>query len=494
MKSLLLALDQGTSSSRAIVFDGEGRALAAAQRPFDQLFPRDGWVEHDPEVLWSTSVDACREALAACGRPAEVAAMGITNQRETVLLWERAGGRPLGNAIAWQDRRTEPACARMRGDGIEAWLRQRTGLVVDPYFSATKLAWLLDHVPGARTRAERGELAAGTVDSFLAYRLSGGRRHVTDATNASRTQLYDLATGDWSTPLLEYFRVPRALLPEIVDSAGALAEVQADVLGVALPITGMAGDQQAALAGQACLRPGMTKATYGTGCFAMTHTGAAPVQSRNRLLATVAWRLGGRCEFALEGSLFVAGAAIQWLRDRLGVITSAAATEEIAVTRAGDARGVVLVPAFTGLGAPHWDAGARASVSGLSLHSDAGDIVVAALQAVAFQTHDLLAAAAADGARVAALRVDGGMAANAWLCQFIADVLDVPVARPAFTEATALGAAMLAATGAGITGSLDAAAGWWRQERVFAPSMPAARRAQLLAGWRAALQRTRQAR
>lgn len=491
MGTLVLALDQGTSSSRAILFDVHGRAVASAQRELAAFYPRDGWVEQDPEAIWQTSLDVCREALARTPHGDTVVTMGITNQRETIVLWERATGRPLGNAIVWQDRRTADACVALRGAGREPWLMERTGLLADPYFSASKLRWLLDNVPGARRLAERGELAAGTVDSFLLWRLSDGRVHRTDATNASRTQLLNLHSASWDVELLQLFAIPGSVLPEVCESAGSIGTVQQRWFGTALPITGVAGDQQAALVGQACLTPGMTKCTYGTGCFALTNTGATVPRSTNRLLGTVAYQLQGRVTYGLEGSIFVAGAAIKWLRDRLGLIRSAGETETIALARGGDARGVYVVPAFVGLGAPHWDAEARGTISGLTLDSSWEDIVVATLQSMAFQTQDLLSAAARDGAPVAVLRIDGGMVANNWLCQFVADVIDLPVERPLVQETTALGAAMLAALGAGLVPSLESLGNTWQLERRFEPGMAAAQRAGLLAGWQAAIARSR---
>ena len=484
----ILALDQGTTSTHAILFGREGDVVASAQRELQQFFPADGWVEHDPEHIWADSVAVCREALARADFGAgDVAALGITNQRETAVLWERASGRPVHNAIVWQDRRTAPLCRELVADGLEEHVAATTGLVIDAYFSATKLAWLLDHVPGARAAAERGELAFGTVDSFLLWRLTGGRVHATDASNAARTMLFDIRRQDWDEELLRRLRIPRAVLPEVRDCAGDLGST--DILGAPLPITGMAGDQQAATFGQACLRPGMVKSTYGTGCFALLNTGEEPVRSRNRLLTTVAWRLGGRVTYALEGSIFVAGAAVQWVRDGLRAIGAAAESETVAAALP-DAGGVYLVPAFTGLGAPWWDPDARGAILGLTRDSTSAYIVRAALEAVCYQTHDLLQAMADDaGGAPAALRVDGGMAANDWLCQFLADVLAVPVERPQVIETTTLGAARLAALGAGLAPSPDALADGWRPERRFEPRMEPARRERLLRGWRDAIAR-----
>ncbi len=488
MSVVYLALDQGTSSTRAMLFDAAGRIVAVAQTPLASAYPTPGWVEQNPEHIWQTSLAMCQEVLAQVPAGFQVRAMGITNQRETVMLWDRRSAAPVGPAVVWQDRRTSADCAQLRADGIEGWLQARTGLLADPYFSATKIRWLLDHVPHARRRAEAGELAVGTVDSFLVYRLTEGRRHVTDATNASRTLLFNLHTGSWDEELLRLFNVPAVLLPEIVDTAGDLGVASARWMGSALPITGLAGDQQSALIGQACLHAGMAKSTYGTGCFMLANAGTQVPASTHRLLSTVAYRVAGLTHYGLEGSIFAAGVAVQWLRDKLNLVATAAATEEVALRRQGDARGVVLVPAFVGLGAPHWDAESRGLITGLTLNSDADDLVVATLQAVAFQTHDLLQAAAGDGVRPAVLRVDGGMVANNWLCQFLADMIDGPVERPEVTETTALGAAMLAALGVGDVSGLAALHGWWRPERRFEPRMPAATRVTLLQGWQRAVE------
>jgi glycerol kinase len=487
----LLAIDQGTTSSRAMVFGPDGRALAADQRELAQHFPHDGWVEHDPEEIWAATLATCRRALAAAGTEARaIAALGITNQRETTLLWRRDDGRAVHRAIVWQDRRTAEACRRLVADGDEPEIQARTGLVVDPYFSATKLAWLLDNVAGARDAARRGLLAFGTVDSFLLWRLTGGRVHATDATNASRTQLFNIHTQDWDDELLRLFKIPRAVLPEVRDSAGDFGMTEKSLLGGALPIRGVAGDQQAALVGQACFAPGMIKSTYGTGCFVLLNTGATPVASRNRLITTVAYRLAGRATYALEGSIFVAGAAVQWLRDGLKLIGSAGETEALAKS-VFDAGGVYLVPAFTGLGAPHWDAGARGAIFGLTRDTGRAHLVRATLEAVAFQTRDLLEAMAADGARPTALRVDGGMTVNDWLMQLLADLLGVPVERPRVVETTALGAAYLAGLGAGVYGSLDDIATHWAGDRRFEPALDATKRDRLYADWRNAVKRTR---
>ena len=482
----LLAIDQGTTSSRAIRFDLDGQPLAESQREFTQHYPQPGWVEHDPEEIWRTTLDVTRNALGS----APVAAIGIANQRETTLIWDRVTGKPIYPAIVWQDRRTADRCAELQQDGAEALVRERTGLLLDPYFSGTKVAWILDHVEGARVRAERGELAFGTVDTFLIWRLTGGRRHVTDATNACRTLLFNLATQDWDDDLLALFEVPRALLPEVLDCAADFGETDAAVLGSEIPIRGVAGDQHAATIGQACFETGMVKSTYGTGCFAVLNTGESLVRSENGLLTTLAYRIGGKPTYALEGSIFVAGAAVQWLRDELGVIQSAGETEELAASldAGGGNDGVYLVPAFVGLGAPHWAPNARGALVGLTRASGAAHLARAALEAVSYQTNDLVSAMARDaGSSIDTLRVDGGMAANDWLLQFLADVLEIAVERPTVTETTALGAAYLAALGAGEIGSIEELSGRWRLDRRFEPRMDAATRAELLAGWERAV-------
>ena len=476
----ILAIDQGTTSSRAIVFDADDGICAVAQREFTQHYPQPGRVEHDPEEIWRTTVAVCREALDAAG---PVAAIGITNQRETALVWDRESGEAIHPAIVWQDRRTAAQCAALEAEGRGVLFEEKTGLRLDPYFSGTKIAWILDNVAGARERAERGRLAFGTVDSFLIWRLSGGEAHVTDATNASRTLLFDIHAQQWDDALLDALRVPRALLPEVLDSAGEIAMTRTSVLGTVLPVTGIAGDQQAAAFGQACLEPGMVKCTYGTGCFALMNTGGDVVQSRSGLLGTVAYRLRGEVVYALEGSIFIAGAAVQWLRDALRIIGRAPETEALAKSLP-DNEGVYLVPAFAGLGAPHWDPEARGALFGLTRDSGIAHFARAALESVAYQTKDLMVAMAADaGAAPEALRVDGGMTANDWLMQFLADVLDLPVERPTVTETTALGAARLAALGAGLYSSPRDMSGRWRLDRRFEPSMPAGTREHLLAGW-----------
>ena len=486
----ILAIDQGTTSSRAILFDREGRPAAVDQREFTQHFPDDGWVEHDPEEIWQTTLAVIRGALDGAGAEAgDISAIGITNQRETTVLWERDSGRAIHNAIVWQDRRTAETCAALVADGHGAMVQSKTGLIVDAYFSATKIAWILDNVAGARARAGRGELAFGTIDSFLLWRLTGGRSHATDATNASRTMLFDIHRQDWDDDLLGLFKVPRELLPEVRDSSADFGVCESAILGAAIPITGIAGDQQAAAFGQACFKPGMIKSTFGTGCFALLNTGATAVTSANRLLTTVAYRLQGEPSYALEGSIFVAGAAVKWLRDKLGLIASASETEAL-VAEAAPQSGVYLAPAFVGLGAPYWDGRARAALVGMTLDTGRAEIVRATLESVAYQMRDLMDAMAADGAAPpVALRVDGGMAVNGWLMQFLADILDTTVERPLITETTALGAAYLAGLHTGFYGSLDAIAGQWRRDALFTPAMADGEREARLAGWRDAISR-----
>ena len=488
----ILAIDQGTTSSRAMLFDRAGRVAGVAQREFTQFFPGDGWVEHDPQEIWRTTVAVVGGALAEAGaKAADIDAIGITNQRETTVLWDRATGVPLHNAIVWQDRRTAETCAQLVADGHGPMIQAKTGLVVDAYFSASKLGWLLDHVDGARARAGRGELAFGTIDSFLLWRLTGGRQHATDATNASRTMLFDIRRQDWDDALLALFDIPREVLPEVRDSSAEFGSTEAGLFGAPIPITGMAGDQQAAAFGQACFVPGMIKSTYGTGCFALVNTGATAVTSTNRLLTTVAYRLDGKTAYALEGSIFVAGAAVKWLRDKLGLIASAAETEALMAEK-GDTGGVYLVPAFVGLGAPYWDPDARGALVGMTLDTGRPEIVRAALEAVAYQTRDLMEAMAADGASPPrAIRVDGGMAVNDTLMQFLADMLKTAVERPVVTETTALGAAFLAGLHTGFFSSLEAIAGQWQRDAVFEPAMAEDERQRRYDGWRAAVARVR---
>jgi glycerol kinase len=483
----LLAIDQGTTSSRAMLFSEDGRVLDSAQEEFPQSYPQDGWVEHDPEAIWGSVVRTVRAVLERAEAPP--AALGITNQRETVVVWDRETGEPLAPAIVWQDRRTAEACRRLVEEGHAPLVAERAGLVIDPYFSATKLAWLLDEVPGARARAERGGLCAGTIDAFLLWRLTSGAVFATDATNACRTSLFGLERQDWDDELLDLFRVPRALLPEVRDSAGGFGTTTREAIGAEIPIGGVAGDQQAALIGQACLSPGMVKSTYGTGCFVVLNTGDEIVRSRHRLLSTVAYRIGGTPTFAVEGSIFIAGAAVQWLRDGLGVIGSAGETEVLAATARADSR-VVMVPAFTGLGAPHWDAGARGAIFGLTRDTGPAELARAALEAVAHQTDDLVGAMRADGAAIEALRIDGGMVANDAFCRTLCDVTGLPAERPEVQETTALGAAMLAGLTAGVYGSLeDAAARTFRPEARFEPGAPELRDARR-ERWRDAVRRT----
>lgn len=488
----VLALDQGTTSSRALLFDHDGQLSAIAQREIAQHYPKPGWVEQDPEEIWQTQLDVAREVLSkAQADAAQVAAIGITNQRETTLVWERSSGRPLHAAIVWQDRRTAGLCDQLKSEGLEALFTGRTGLVLDAYFAGTKLRWILDHVAGARRRAESGELAFGTVDSWLLWRLTAGGCHLTDASNASRTLLYNIRTGDWDDKLLGLMRVPRPLLPQVVDSSGVVAHTHEALFGARIPIAGIAGDQQAALFGQRCVQPGMVKNTYGTGCFMLMHTGERPVDSHSRLVTTVAWQQAARREFALEGSIFIAGAAVQWLRDGLGLIRSADEIEALAGS-VPDNGGVYLVPAFTGLGAPHWDAYARGVVAGLTRGSTAGHLARATLESIAYQTADILAAMQADaGIALKELRADGGATRNNLLMQFQADILGVPVVRPRMPESTAQGAAFLAGLGVGFWADPAEIDGYWSAERVFEPQMTPDTRGAMLEGWRRALERAK---
>jgi glycerol kinase len=485
----ILALDQGTTSSRAILFDHSGSVLGVAQKEFPQIFPQPGWVEHDPTSIWSSQWEVALAVLGKSGvAPADVAGIGITNQRETTLIWDRATGRPIHNAIVWQDRRTAGHCDLLRKKGLATRIRRRTGLVLDAYFSATKIAWLLKNVPGARARARRGELAFGTVDTWLVWNLTGGRTHVTDATNASRTLLYNLRTGDWDDELLALFDIPRSLLPKIRSSSEIYGEA---VLGsVPIPIAGIAGDQHAALFGQVCHGPGLVKNTYGTGCFMLMNTGRKPIPSRNNLLTTVAWHVGKEREFALEGSVFIAGAAVQWLRDGLGIIRSSSEVESLAAS-VPDNGGVYLVPAFAGLGAPHWDPYARGTLAGITRGTTAAHIARAALEGIAYQVSDILDAMQRDaGIRLRELRVDGGASANNLLMQFQSDILGVPVVRPKVTETTALGAAYLAGLAVGFWKDRAEIARQWQVDRRFKPGLKKATRTRLLAGWNKALARS----
>ena len=485
----VLAIDQGTTSTRAMLFDAEGRPLATRQIELPQIFPAPGWVEHDAALIWRHAVEVAKAALAAAGlKAADIAAIGITNQRETTVLWDRKSGAPIANAIVWQDRRTAETCARLRKEGAADKIAQRTGLVLDPYFSATKIAWLLDNVPGARARADRGELAFGTIDCWLLWNLTGGKVHATDASNAARTMVFDIHRQRWDDELLALLRVPKSVLPEVRDSSGDFGASDPALFGGAVPIRGIAGDQQAATFGQAAFAPGDIKSTYGTGCFVVLHTGAKALASKNRLLGTVAWRLKGEVTYALEGSIFVAGAAMQWLRDGLGLIRNAADSEALARS-APSTGGVYLVPAFAGLGAPYWDAEARGALLGLTRDSGIKEIVRAGLESVAWQTRDLMEAMAADGVRPQALKVDGGMVANTWFLQFLADALGLPVERPVVGETTALGAAYLAGLAAGFYADQASIARQWQSGGRFAPKMAAAERDAGYAGWKKAVAR-----
>ena len=486
----ILALDQGTTSSRAILFDRAGSIRAVAQQEFMQHFPRPGWVEHNPEELWSTQLAVASQALVNAGlTAADIAAIGITNQRETTVVWHRKTGRPIGNAIVWQDRRTAPMCDRLKADGLDRLVRRKTGLVLDAYFSGTKLQWMLRHIKGAREQARAGELAFGTVDSWLVWNLTGGKRHLTDVSNASRTMLLNLKTGDWDPELLDLFDVPRSVLPEVRSSSEVYAETS--LFGNSIPIAGIAGDQQAALFGQVCNRPGMVKNTYGTGCFMLMNTGTKPIASKNNLLSTVAWRIGDRTEYALEGSIFIAGAVVQWLRDGLGLIKSSTDVEALA-SLVPDNGGVYLVPAFAGLGAPHWDQYARGVLVGITRGTRAAHVARAALEGIAYQVMDVLQAMEADAAiRLKELRVDGGACSNNLLLQFQSDLLGVPVVRPTVSETTALGAAYLAGLAVGYWQDQSEVATQWQMDHRFAPGMKSATRKRLRAGWTKALARAR---
>jgi glycerol kinase len=490
--SFVLALDQGTTSTRAILFGADYGIVAVAQKEVPQHYPASGWVEHDPDDIWKTSKAVMRAALRKAGVTAsQVVAVGITNQRETTVIWDRVTGEPIGKAIVWQDRRTADICARLKAAGHEALVSARTGLLLDPYFSASKIAWLLDHVPAARTRAKRGELAFGTIDSFLIWRLTGGRVHATDATNASRTMLLDIHTGQWDAELCQLFDVPPSLLPEVRDCAADFGSLTPDLLGAAIPIRGVAGDQQAATIGQACFEAGMMKSTYGTGCFALLNTGPVAVPSTKRLLTTIAYQLGGQRTYALEGAIFVAGAAVQWLRDGLRLIKSAAQTGRMA-QEADPTQEVILVPAFVGLGAPYWDAQARGAIFGLTRNTSPNELARATLESVCFQTRDLLEAMTADwpGAGQTVLRVDGGMVASDWTMQRLSDILGAPVDRPQIMETTALGAAYLAGYAAGFFPEPAGFAGSWRRQHRFLPTLSDSAREQRYALWKDAVART----
>ena len=484
----ILALDQGTTSSRAIIFDHAGSIQAVAQKEFTQYFPKPGWVEHDANEIWSSQAGVATQAIAQAGlSPADIAAIGITNQRETTVVWDRQTGRPICPAIVWQDRRTAPLCDKLKSRGLQKWIQKKTGLVLDAYFSGTKLNWILKNVPGARAQARAGRLAFGTVDSWLVWNLTGGRHHVTDVSNASRTLLLNIKTGQWDDELLELFEIPRSVLPEVRSSSEVYGE--AGIFSEKIPIAGMAGDQQAALFGQACATPGMVKNTYGTGCFMLMNTGSKPIASKNNLLTTIAWKVGPHLEYALEGSIFIAGAVVQWLRDGLGLIKSAPEVEALAAT-VPDTGGLYLVPAFAGLGAPHWDPYARGLVAGITRGTTGAHLARAALEGIAYQVMDILKAMEADaGIRLKELRVDGGACANNLLMQFQSDLLGVPVVRPKVSETTALGAAYLAGLAVGFWKDQKEIARQWQVDRRFTPAMKPAARKLLVAGWTRALSR-----
>ncbi len=494
MTRYVMAIDQGTTSSRAILFDADLKIAAVGQKEFPQHFPASGWVEHDPEDLWTSTLEVCQEAMAKVDAGAEdIVSIGITNQRETTLVWERSSGRPVHRAIVWQDHRTDAHCQRLKNEGLEPLITAKTGLLLDPYFSGTEIAWILDNVEGARAKAARGELAFGTVDSWLLWRLTNGKVHATDATNASRTLLYDIHSGTWDEELLRIFDIPTSMLPEVKDCAADFATTEAGLFGRALPVQGVAGDQQAATIGQACFQPGMMKSTYGTGCFALLNTGETAVPSQNRLLTTVAYQMGGARTYALEGSIFVAGAVVQWLRDGLGVIGNASETQGLA-EGADAGQQLYLVPAFTGLGAPYWDATARGALFGITRATGPAELARAALESVGFQTRDLLEAMLRDWPQgtggETVLRVDGGMTASDWTMQFLADMLGAPVDRPQILETTALGAAWLAGMRAGFYPGPEGFAETWALERRFQPAMGEELRDARYAGWQDAIIRT----
>ncbi len=491
MARYILALDQGTSSSRAVLFDDEGNAVATVQHEFPQMYPQAGWVEHDPEEIWSSQLRSAQEVLLASGvSPDDIAAIGITNQRETTVVWERATGKPIANAIVWQCRRTAERCDELRQTGLEGLVRERTGLLIDAYFSATKILWLLENVPGARAKAEAGELAFGTVDSWLIYKLTGGRVHATDATNASRTMLFGLRSGDWDQELLETFDVPASMLPDVVDSSGVVAECDASLLGARIPIAGIAGDQQAALFGQGCFSAGDAKNTYGTGSFLLLHTGETPAEPKS-MLATVASRIDGRLQYALEGSIFVTGAAVQWLRDGLQLFDNAADVEPLAAS-VESSDGVYFVPAFVGLGAPHWDPHARGTITGLTRGTTRAHIARATLEAIAFQTRDVVEALETEaGTRLDVLRADGGASRNDLLMQIQADILGRPIVRSAQVETTALGAAYLAGLAIGVWHGLDELTAKVASDKTFEPQMAETQRQEMYAGWQRAVERAK---
>lgn len=491
-KPYILSIDQGTTSTRAIVFDQTGTAISSAQELFLQHFPENGWVEHNPEDIWRDTLKVCQAALLNRQiKINQIAAVGITNQRETTVIWNRKTGAVIHNALVWQDRRTGEICKQLKAQGLEDLVQAKTGLLIDPYFSATKIMWLLDNIPHARDKANRGELAFGTIDTFLLWRLTKGKVHATDATNASRTMLFNIHTQQWDEELLKLFNIPASLLPEVKDSSADFGVMAEDLLGAAIPIAGIAGDQQAATVGQVCFQPGMVKSTYGTGCFMVLNTGKQAVKSKNRLLTTIAYRLNGEVTYGLEGSIFVAGAGVQWLRDKIKVVKNSADTTRIAQS-VPDTGGVYFVPAFTGLGAPYWDPDARGAILGMTRDTGIEHIVRANLEAIGYQSLDLMEAMLADGAaKCNALRIDGGMVKNDWLCEFLADMLDVPVERPKEIETTALGVAFLAGLQIGWFKSLDEIAKTWQAKSTFHPTMNAVKREQLYAGWKAAVARVR---
>jgi len=487
----ILAIDQGTTSTRAIVFDASGQPVASAQKELPQIFPKPGWVEHDPEEIWRATVEVCRGAVAKAKlEPSALAGIGITNQRETTVVWDRATGKPVHNAIVWQDRRTSDLCDELRRAGHEAMVSQRTGLLLDPYFCGTKIAWILKNVAGAQAAAEKGALAAGTIESFLLWRLSGGKVHASDATNASRTLLLDIRRGAWDPELARLLGVPLSMLPRVVDCAGELGVTTPEILGASVPVLGMAGDQHAATLGQACIKPGMVKATYGTGCFAVLNTGSIAVHSNHRLLTTIAYQLAGRRTYALEGSIFVAGAAVQWLRDGLKLIKHSSEVEAMAHA-AREGHSVYMVPAFVGLGAPYWDAEARGALLGLTRDTGPAEIAAATLDSVCYQTRDLIEAMRGDGAQIDEIRVDGGMVVNDPLMQRLADTVGTPVERPKVIETTALGAAFLAGLQAGLWPSLDSLSATWALDRAFTPSEGTPSRDRRYRGWQDAVKRVR---
>lgn len=487
MQSYILSIDQGTTSSRALLIDQNGEVLYTQLKEFTQYFPKDGWIEHDPEEIWQTTLSVARNVLAhAENLPGNVKAIGIANQRETSVVWDAITGKPVYNAIVWQDRRTAALCTSLKHDGLAPDIQGKTGLLLDPYFSATKFTWILENVPGTREKAERGELLFGTIDTFLIWRLTGGKSHLTDATNASRTMLFNIRTQQWDPELLELFSIPEVCLPQVLDCAGDFGETDKSVLGQSLPICGVAGDQQAALIGQGCIEPGMAKSTYGTGCFLMINTGSEIVASQHQLLATIGYRLNGNSCYALEGSIFVAGAAIQWLRDELALLDNAEQSAELADSLENNC-GVYMVPALTGLGAPHWSPDARGAVLGMTRDTGPAQLVRAALESVAYQTADLISAIESDGSAVSRLRVDGGMANNDWFCQFLSDVLNLQVERPSSTESTALGAAYLAGLHSGIFSSFKAISSNWKSERCFETAMNPDVRGDLINRWRKAV-------